>query len=291
MTKTEASTRLAIILLSWNNHSRTTKLIEALSTSIPGADRIFVIDNGSEQVFPKSEHDQVSVIHNEQNRGFSGGNNRGIEQAMLQGYQYILMLNTDLIIRFSDIEQLLLALNERSSLAVVGPVLQEGKTLMYGGRDIGLYLNTRLTEPARDVSNFYVPGTVLLIRSRLFDRIGLLDEDYFFSGEVADFCTRARLAGEEIGIDQNTLVRHQVDEVSSLRDSLYVYYNFRNRFLYVRKFHEQKKVGLFIKWIKMGIVQYAGAIKQLRFNKARAIRLAILHGLLGKFGNQNDRFR
>lgn len=290
MTKIDLSKRLAIILLSWNSHNRTAKLISALSAAIPIDDHIFVIDNGSTEEFQHTDQNVVSVLRSETNLGFAGGNNVGIRQALKEGYQYILMLNTDLDITYQQIEQLITVLKQRSHLALVGPVLQEGDTLMFGGRDIGLHLNTRLKKPTADVSHFYIPGTVLLIRSEVFGRIGLLDENYFFSGEVADFCTRAGLVGEEIGIDQNTLVHHEIETASTLRDTLYVYYNFRNRFLYVRKFHEQKKIPLFFRWIRLGAVQYAGAIKQLRFKKARAIRLAIVHGLFGKYGNQHGRF-
>src|SRR6185295_17162088 len=40
-----------------------------------------------------------------------------------------------------------------------------------------------------------VSGCVMMIRRQVFDAIGLLDEDYFFSFEDLDFCLRARRAG------------------------------------------------------------------------------------------------
>jgi GT2 family glycosyltransferase len=289
MTRTEAS-RLAIILLSWNSHERTVKLIEVLIRLMPPSDRIFVVDNGSEKMFYFEDDVHLTVIRCEENLGFAGGNNVGIKRALGEGYQYALMLNTDLVISYSEIEQLLKVCDENPGAGLVGPVLQEGQTLSYGGRDIGLYLNTRLSKPSKDVSHFYIPGTVLLIRSRVFARIGWFDENYFFSGEVADFCARAFLAGEDLVIDENTLVHHDMQGDSNLRDTLYVYYNFRNRFLFVRKFHRQHRVRLFLKWIKLGAMQYGGAVKQFEFKKARAVRLAILHGLLGQYGDQHGRF-
>ena len=40
-----------------------------------------------------------------------------------------------------------------------------------------------------------VSGCVMLIRRAVFERIGVLDDDYFYSFEDVDFCLRARAAG------------------------------------------------------------------------------------------------
>ena len=130
-----------------------------------------------------------------------------------------------------------------------------------------------------------------MIRTQVFEKIGLLDEDYFFSGEIADFCRRATKAGYHLGINYDTTVLHQTESSPhELRKTLYVYYNFRNRFLFIRKHHRAQSIRYQLKWISLGLIQYLGSIKNLDFRKARSIRLAIVDGLLGKFGNQNDKF-
>jgi N-acetylglucosaminyl-diphospho-decaprenol L-rhamnosyltransferase len=45
------------------------------------------------------------------------------------------------------------------------------------------------TQPATPVDG--ISGCCLLIRRAVFDAIGLLDEEYFFSFEDLDFCLKA----------------------------------------------------------------------------------------------------
>ena len=54
-----------------------------------------------------------------------------------------------------------------------------------------------------------VSGCVMLIRREVFERIGLLDEAYFFSFEDVDFCLRARDAASEIACVQDARAYHE----------------------------------------------------------------------------------
>ena len=53
-----------------------------------------------------------------------------------------------------------------------------------------------------------VSGCVMLIRREVFERIGLLDEAYFFSFEDIDFCLRARKAGFHTACVQDARAYH-----------------------------------------------------------------------------------
>ncbi len=43
-----------------------------------------------------------------------------------------------------------------------------------------------------------VSGCVMLVRREVFETIGLLPDDYFFSFEDIEFCQRARRAGFDV---------------------------------------------------------------------------------------------
>ena len=53
-----------------------------------------------------------------------------------------------------------------------------------------------------------VNGAVMLVDRAVFERIGLLDEDYFFSFEEIDFCVRAADAGFAIGLTGDAVAYH-----------------------------------------------------------------------------------
>ena len=143
--------------------------------------------------------------------------------------------------------------------------------------------------PLNDVD--YVPGTVFLARRSVFEQIGLLDEEFFFSGEIADFCKRARNGGHRVCVDLEVEAQHDASETpQAVRETLYVYYSLRNRFLYAKKHYPLEKTKYLALWSRLCLVELGRALAAGKPRKARAILLAIAHGCTGRFGNQNAAF-
>jgi GT2 family glycosyltransferase len=143
------------------------------------------------------------------------------------------------------------------------------------------------TEPIQFVD--YVPGTVLISRAEVFRTVGLLDEDYFFGGELPDLCERARRHGYLSAVDTRGRAFHALSRSSEFRETLYPYYIIRNRFLFIRKFHRVSKIPFYSFWICYSLalslkVQLGG-----QPSMAQAVRLGLLDGLRGRFGGQNER--
>jgi len=74
-----------------------------------------------------------------------------------------------------------------------------------------------------------------------------------------------------------------------MRETLHVYYIFRNRFLYARKHHPQHKAWHYAVWTLRGAGAAMGAVAHGNLRRARTISLSVLDGLSGRFGGQNDR--
>ena len=137
----------------------------------------------------------------------------------------------------------------------------------------------------------YVPGTVFLARRIVFEQVGLLDEQYFFSGEIADFCRRAKAYGHDAFVALDVLAEHDTGHAPSrLRDTLYAYYSLRNRYLFVRKHHGSETARLFAYWTGVGSQQIARSLMRGNASRARALFLALAHGLTNRYGNQNAKF-
>jgi hypothetical protein len=173
-------------------------------------------------------------------------------------------------------------------------VLQEDGRWYAGGRSIALHPRTRvvmsggLQDCAPRVVT-YVPGTVFLTRVGLLKDIGLLDERYFFSGEIADFCCRIRRSGLCCVIHSRACAEHRIVS-HELRRVLYTYYTLRNRFLFIRKHCLAALPLLYLYWTVGGIIMYERACSGGAHDVARAIRLAVQHGLGQQFGNANAYF-
>ena len=90
-----------VVVVNWNRANDTVECLRALESSDYSNYRSLVVDNGStdgsldviETVFPV-----VEVLANEDNLGFARASNIGIEHALQQGADYVLLLNNDTLV-------------------------------------------------------------------------------------------------------------------------------------------------------------------------------------------------
>ena len=296
---------LAVIILNWNQAAATIRCVEAVSAWKQVAPDIWVVDNASQD----GSRDLISkqcpaahVLASDSNLGFAGGNNLALRRILSSRSDVVLLLNNDAVIIEDQVQHLLTELATHPRLGVVGPLLDErrGKDKIFtaGGRDIARHLGTRHEYSAADLPALiamhrlidvdYVPGTVALVRAEVFRTVGLFDEDYFFSGEMADFCRRARAQGWTSAICTRAWAAHMPG--GGARSTLYRYYTLRNRFLYIRKFHLSRRVLYACGWSAVGLAMAVRSLIQGRPPEARAAWRALRDGLAGRFGNRNELF-
>lgn len=292
-------TNLSIVILNWNAAEDTINCVQNILTWQHLKPSIFVVDNASadgnvDQI--KRACPTVRLICSAENLGFAGGTNRGVKESLSYGDAPILLLNNDAIIKESDAARLLKTLSENEKVGFIGPLLfdadQPDKLLSAGGKSPIKHHQTRIVnltsgDPLRVVE--YVSGTAVLIRANVFHTVGFLDENYFFSTELADLCMRAKQHSYLSAIDTQARAYHKISRSAGLRDTLYVYYIIRNRFIYIRNSPYKIKIGFFAFWT---IYSVALSLKLLfAGNKAtaKAIWLGLVDGLQGRFGGQNER--
>lgn len=295
---TKTTGRLAVIVINWNNARDTIKCVKSLASWGSLKPDIYVVDNAStdhsvqeiESRFP-----DITIIKSKKNLGFAGGNNLAIKKAMENGANEILLLNNDAEATDADISRMLATLRARLDIAVIGPRIRVGAAVLAGGCDIGLNMDTNIHwDPEMGVDGIkkveYVPGTAFMIRREAIEKVGLLDEEYFFSGEIADLCRRIYDAGMVCCIDLGAEAIHMVDGPSRIRNTLHAYYSTRNRFLYVKKHYRSNRLALYSMWIRYFVRDLAFSIVNGDLGRSKAITLALFDGVTGRFGDHNDRF-
>jgi GT2 family glycosyltransferase len=290
--------QLAIIIINWNKAADTLNCLRMISNWSRLNAEVIVIDNGSSQedlsLLRKAEF-RFQLIINATNRGYAGGNNKGITKALDESFPYIMLLNSDASISENCVKQLLACMRHSPDLGVIGPLLEEGGRNYAGGRNIGVYSRTRIPYESKDSNSGlltvdYVPGSVLLTRREAFEKVGSLEEEYFFSGEIADFCRRVQLAGLRCAVYTGCRASHAPDMASTMRETLYSYYTLRNRFLFIRRHFRYTKIFWSLRWVIEGIVQIIIALLKRKRKRANALWLGLRDGVTGKFGDRNAQF-
>jgi hypothetical protein len=169
---------------------------------------IIVVDNASKDgaietlrsLFP-----QVILVKNSVNKGFAGGNNCALSRS---SGRYLLLLNPDSFVHLGTFDNLISFMDDRPEVGICGAVaLNPDGSYQAGGNKfptltseirslVGLKADERFdvheTEP---VETDWVGGACLMVRRRVFDQIGLLDERFFMYCEETDLCWRAKRVG------------------------------------------------------------------------------------------------
>lgn len=291
--------RTGIIILNWNAAEDTIQCVQHLQSFLLDDTTIYIVDNNSapkDKEKLRNSNLAAVLIWNNQNLGYAGGNNVGIRRAINEGHEFILLLNNDARIEEKDLRLLEQAMATEPNLGIVGPIIRDspgGAILNAGGRDIGRHYISHFKTPIQPDSLYdvdYVSGTACLLRASLFNLIGLLDEDYFFSGEIADLCTRAQGKKRTSGGCFRTAVHplacavHDLSASHGNRGGIYTYYTVRNRFLYIRKHLRLSMPILFPYWIALHLRHAFFCIQERKKVELQMVLKGLAHGLVGKFG-------
>jgi len=202
---------------------------------------VIVVDNGSRD--GSVARARESSLHPRliawvRNRGFAAAVNAGLR---LRRGRHVLLLNSDVRIAEDLLVGGVAALDEKSEIGVLGPALFHP-----GGRPQrsihalpGLQTEflpdvlLRWLRPAgfarrksargntarpRDVEA--IRGAVFFIRGELLEKVGLLDEGYFFFLEETDYCARVRASGARIGFLDSIRAEHRLGASSKRRAPL-----------------------------------------------------------------------
>ncbi len=293
------SMKLAIIIINWNAAADTICCIRNIVSWKRLQPAIWVVDNGSTDGSADliaGHCPEACLIRNSVNLGYAGGNNRALVEVLARGDAPILLLNNDAFMAEDDVISLIDTLQANPQIGFVGPLLfdaeQKDRLLTAGGQNLVCHLKSHISkvaagEPVSIVD--YVPGTVMLGQAEVFRTVGLLDENYFFSGETPDLCQRARQHGYLSAVDTRVRAFHTLSRSSKFRETLYPYYIIRNRFLFIRKFYGNLKILFYGFWTLYSLALSLKVQLSGKLHTAQAVRLGLLDGLRGRFGGQNER--
>jgi len=215
---------LTIVIVNWKVANLVSELLHSIMKETSGiAYEVFVVDNDSMdgiQDVVKSCRDaypdaRIQFIQNEKNLGFSSANNLAISQA---SGRYVVLLNPDTRLKDNALRRMVEWMDANGDVGIAGPKLlnTDGSVQPSVRRFptivdqtmilLKLHHLWRRIKPLRsyfaDDFNYereadvdQVMGAAFFIRKEVFEKIGLLDEQFFIWFEEVDLCKRAKEAG------------------------------------------------------------------------------------------------
>ena len=246
------NSKVAVIIVNWKKYDITSICIESILNSTNSNFKIILVDNESDNKKVKNfkYRDEIKIIQNKKNEGFSKANNIGIDYALKNNYDYTILINNDTIVEKNLIE-VLLKTAQAKNFSVVQPLILKynGKEIWNAGGRINYFFGNFITR--KKVGNSlnsshelteWLTGCCCLFKTKIFKEIGKLDESFFAYYEDVDFSLRLKKHGYKIGFTSKTHLYHY-ESFSSISNnskggklSPYIHYlNIRNHILILKK--------------------------------------------------------
>lgn len=267
--------KISVVIPTYNSWITLRESIKSIQNQTLKPFEVIIIDNGSSDGTPdkvKSSFPKVKLIRLKENRGVTGGRNKGIESA--SDTDFILFFDHDMIADKKMLQNMVKIFGLRNKLGIVTPKiyyfddkkriwaagtginLWTGQVIFRGGRDIGQYEKTEEVQ---------VAPAVMLVKRELINRLKAFDDRYFATYEDTDFCFRARIAGFKIFYAPRAFAYHKIPsdpKKEAIRLLSRAYLVGRNRILFMKDFGNNFYV--FLLFLPIFIIYY--------------LRLAVING-------------
>jgi GT2 family glycosyltransferase len=242
--------KLSVILLNYNGPRDTIECVESLRKSSFRDFDIVVVDNASSDssvAALRAGYPDITLIVNDHNLGFAGGNNVGIRHALQRGSKFMLLLNNDTTVDPNGLGVLSKTMEENPQVGIVGGKIyyaDRPNVIWFAGGyfNINSGFGDHYGKAEEDVGQYnrarecdFITGCCMLIRREVCERIGLLDDSYFLYYEDVDFCTRARREGYGILYQPGAVIYHKISRATSWDSPVYIYFNLRNKLFFLHR--------------------------------------------------------
>ncbi|MBN2519291.1 MAG: glycosyltransferase family 2 protein [Bacteroidales bacterium] len=221
---------VVIITLNYNQNHYTTKCVKSILQSNFDAFKVVLVDNGSthanftelEKEVTKIKDDRICLHRIEENCGYVGGVNHGLNIGKEYRPVYYLILNNDTVIDKEAITHLVNCSKRYNNNAIV-----TGKVYHYDSPNKLQYVGSRFTNKTLldytalgynedDTGQFdeerrrdLLDDIFWLFSDKVYEKVGNYSEDFFFNGESTDYCLRAQNKGVELIYTPNAKIWHK----------------------------------------------------------------------------------
>src|SRR3989339_749958 len=193
--------------------------------------RFYIVDNASSKESRNSLKDnfQEAVILPRSDGNYAAANKLGVETALGDGCNYIVIANMDTVFDKNWLRELILAVDSDDRIGVV-----QSKMLLY----------PKIKKKKKNT----------IIKKEVLERIGNYDEEYYMYHDDIEMSWRVKLAGYKIVLAPKSIMYHKYEFSRSVR---MLYYMERNRNLIM--FHYYRLPTLLL-ILPMMMVMEAGMI-------------------------------
>jgi len=252
---------ISVVILSFNSAKHIERCLSDLHVALQSLAlnaEVFVVENGSSDdslrriEACKSQYgDALKIINLHKNTGTTYSRNQALKQAT---GKYVLVLDSDAYVNGIALNRLMNYLNENENVGLAVPKITYASgnfqlscdkfPTLVGKAKRFLFLKKMEAKPSelsaiqQPVDVDYAISACWMLPKHVVDKVGLLDENIFYSPEDVDYCIRVWKAGYEIHYVPDVSVIHDAQELSRGFKLTRFHFSHLNGILYLMKKHK-----------------------------------------------------
>jgi GT2 family glycosyltransferase len=244
-----------VVVLNYKRLKDTDRCLSSLLKTVYPDFEITLVDNSSRDgtvEYVTSHYPNVRIIEMKENLGYAGGNNVAL-RSIDDESKYVAIVNNDVVFDKRWLLELVKQLERDLSIGACQPKilsLLDPKRFEYNGacggfldfygypclrgrvldsieEDIGQY------DSVREI--FWAGGCAFLLRRKILEETGLLDEAFFMHFEEIDLCWRIHLRGYKILSVPSSIVYHKGGESGISQEMMLLKYR-NNVFMLLKNY-------------------------------------------------------
>jgi GT2 family glycosyltransferase len=297
---TRNSVDISIIIVTYNSARDIIPCLNSIAMQKGAyAVEVFVVDNASldntiEVV--NSQFSDVTLIANEDNRGFPGANNQAIT---VSSGRYIILLNPDTVLLPGALQAMIAFMDRENKYGICGPMLVDEHGVVYP--DLLDITPVRLTINIFKLDRLFrknlpmqsqeaVSGACLVMRRELITQIGMLNEELFWCEDI-DYCRRARDYGYQVCLVPAARVIHIGGQSAKTNTGLMLEKQYTSKITYLKKHTSPSELSVvllilmvsllmrYLKWLAISVMRPSEeAIIRKRTFLMLLSKVRVMHG-------------
>ncbi len=217
--------KLAIVIINWNSYEVTEMTILSLhNTSFKEYDIILIDNHSTDGSLEKLEatFKEITILKSNENLGFAGGNNLGIQYAIDHGYKYTMLLNNDVEVESNFIEPLVERLEGNSHIGAVQPLIyfhHDRSVIWNAGCKFNPWLGISISngynqrdegqkERFKEKKIDWITGCAFMVKTEILAQIGGLNSQFFIYYEDVDLSFRIKEVGYQLAYVPKSVIYH-----------------------------------------------------------------------------------
>lgn len=284
-----------VVIPNWNGADMLKRCLDSLMLQTQ-KHKIIVVDNGSvdDSIEIIKKYKNIIVIKNSKNMGFTGGVNPGIDYAIKNKGDAVVLFNNDAVADKNWLKNLAETMTKNSKVGIVtSKILRDDKKHLdstgdfYSVYGIPFPRGRNLVDKGQfdnDVEVFGASGGASMYKVSMLKEIGIFDQRFFAYYEDVDISFRAQLAGWKVIYEPSAIVYHEVSSTSSKLGDFSRYHSIKNfLILYTKDMPAKLYIKYFPKFFYQYLRSLARSIIDLKlhvFIKANIVFLFYLPSIL-----------